>query len=157
MLCGARHGERTADRVDHRNGYRRRPFHTRVGTLGLAIPQVRRGSYLPKWLLKPRRRAEVFADAQAETLAFANFPNEHWRHIWSNNPRKRLDRESWRRTDVVGTFANRSAVVRLVGAALVEQGEEWAASRRYMNLESIAKVLQRTSLPTHSPALPETT
>jgi transposase-like protein len=58
LLCRARHGERSAERVNHRNGYRKRPFDTRVGTLELAIPRLRRGSYLPKWLLEPRRRAE---------------------------------------------------------------------------------------------------
>ena len=57
-LCGARHGERSAQRVNYRNGYHQRPFDTRVGMLELTTPRVRRGSHLPQWLLEPRRRAE---------------------------------------------------------------------------------------------------
>ena len=57
-LAGAGWGEQSPDRVNHRNGYRARPFDTRVGTIDLAIPKLRRGSYFPDWLLDPRRRAE---------------------------------------------------------------------------------------------------
>ena len=58
VLAGAGWGEVSSERVNYRNGYRPRPFDTRVGTLELAIPKLRRGSYFPDWLLDPRRRAE---------------------------------------------------------------------------------------------------
>ena len=57
-LCGAGYGERSAERVNQRNGYRTRPWDTRVGTIALDIPKLRHGSYSPSWLLEPRRRAE---------------------------------------------------------------------------------------------------
>ena len=58
VLAGAGWGEVSSERVNYRNGYRPRPFDTRVGTVELAIPKLRRGSYFPDWLLDPRRRAE---------------------------------------------------------------------------------------------------
>src|SRR5512134_3220978 len=57
-LCGAGYGERSAERVNARNGYRQRAWDTRLGTIDLAIPKLRQGSYFPTWLLEPRRRAE---------------------------------------------------------------------------------------------------
>src|SRR3989449_10593266 len=66
-LCGADYGERSPERVNRRNGYRERAWDTRTGTISLAVPKLREGSYFPEWLLEPRRRAErAFVQVVAE-------------------------------------------------------------------------------------------
>ena len=82
--------------------------------------------------------AELMDAARDDVLAYMALPREHWPQIASTNPIERLNGEIKRRTDVVGIFPNAKAVIRLVGALMLEQNDEWAVSRRYMTLEGLA-------------------
>jgi transposase-like protein len=99
--------------------------------------------------------AEHLDAARADILAFTSFPKAIWRQIWSNNPQERLNREI-RRTDVVGIFPDRTALVRLVGAVLAEQHDESTEMPRYIGLDILAKSrLTKSTDP--DPADPEVT
>jgi transposase-like protein len=99
--------------------------------------------------------AEHLEEARADILAFTTFPKEIWRQIWSNNPNERLNREIRRRTDVVGIFPDRASIVRLVGAVLAEQHDEWAEGRRYLGLDVLARAQALDTNPVEEVTEPE--
>jgi len=84
---------------------------------------------------------ELLEEAEEDLIAFYAFPREHQTKLRSTNPLERVNREIGRRSDVVGIFPNDAAVIRLAGALLIEQNDEWLVSRRYLSVESMALIL----------------
>ena len=93
------------------------------------------------------KAAALLDTAKIDVLAFCAFPREHWRQIWSNNPLERLNKEIRRRTNVVGIFPNDAAIIRLVGAVLADQHDEWVIARRYFSEASMNKLTTRETDP----------
>lgn len=102
--------------------------------------------------------AQMLDGAKEDLLAFTGFPMKHWRQIWSTNPLERVNKEIKRRTDVVGVFPNSAALLRLAGAVLVEQHDEWeAADRRYFSEASMAELAAMNNPNKEVEAMPEIT
>jgi len=164
-------GLRAAARRVFTAGLQRYRVHWARNLLGHAAPKQRAAvAAMIRTIFAQDTKAEAFAqwdkvadalrakhdrlgalmDASREdVLAYMDYPEEHWAQIASTNPLERVNKEIKRRADVVGIFPNDEAVIRLVGALMLEQSDEWAVSRRYFSLESLARLAD-----THSPPLP---
>jgi len=112
------------------------------GAPDAAVARERFGSVLERFRGTVPKVAELLEDAEEDLLAFYRFPAPHWPKLRSTNPLERVNREVGRRSDVVGIFPNDTSAIRLAGALLIEQNDEWLVARRYLSAESIALVLE---------------
>ncbi len=106
------------------------------------VARERFGSVLERFRGTVPKVAELLEEAEEDLLAFYRFPAPHWPKLRSTNPLERVNREVGRRSDVVGIFPNDASAIRLAGALLIEQNDEWLVARRYLSAESIALVLE---------------
>jgi putative transposase len=107
----------------------------------LAEARARLGEVTDRLRATAPKVARLLEAAEAELLAFYELPREHWSKLRSTNPLERVNREIGRRTDVIGIFPNDAALLRLAGALLIEQNDEWLIARRYLSQESLELVL----------------
>ena len=171
VIADDHRGLRAAARRVFTAGLQRCRVHWARNLLGHAAPKQRAAvAAMIRTIFAQDTRAEAFAqwdrvadalrakhdrlgalmDASREdVLAYMDYPEEHWAQIASTNPLERVNKEIKRRADVVGIFPNDEAVIRLVGALMLEQSDEWAVSRRYFSLESLARLAD-----THPAQLP---
>ena len=108
----------------------------------LAQAKERLGSVLERFHRSVPKVADLLEAAEEDLLAFYRFPSSHWRKLRSTNPLERVNKEIGRRSDVVGIFPNDASAIRLVGALLIEQNDEWLVGRRYLSGESLALLLE---------------
>ena len=107
----------------------------------LAAARERAGQVIERLAGPTPKVADLFTGAEEDLLSFYRFPDAHWSKLRSTNPLERVNREIGRRSDVVGIFPNDAAALRLAGALLIEQNDEWLVGRRYLSEESLALVL----------------
>jgi transposase-like protein len=106
------------------------------------VARERFGTVLERFRPTVPKVAELLEEAEEDLLAFYRFPQPHWPKLRSTNPLERVNREVGRRSDVVGIFPNDASALRLAGALLIEQNDEWLVARRYLSAESIALALE---------------
>ena len=104
--------------------------------------RTRLGEVFDRFRTTVPKVAELLEAAEEDLLAFYRFPAAHWSKLRSTNPLERLKEGIRRRSDVVGIFPNDAAAIRLFGAMLIEQNDEWLVCRRYLSEESLALVLE---------------
>jgi len=110
----------------------------------LTVARERAGQVIERLAGPAPKVAELLIGAEEDLLAFYRFPAAHWSKLRSTNPLERVNREIARRADVVGIFPNDAAAIRLAGALLIEQNDEWLVGRRYLSEESLAVVLEES-------------